>query len=268
MRSDGRPPRRASASPGRREALAAVAVVAATNVVLNRVAPRPAVVPTALAGAGAVMSLARRGGVGWPEMGLAPSSLRAGLRWGALASIPVVAGGIGAAVVPGARRLLADRRVVESSPADLVYHLALRIPLATALAEELIFRGALRPLLRRRRSRAVGELLTASLFGLWHVLPTLEQLETHPERRAAAGREWLVLGSAVGVTAAGSLAFGWLRDRSGSLIAPVIAHAAANASSFAAGWAGRVSASRRRGPAGRRPDRPPTAAATPPRPRA
>ena len=257
------PPDRAQ----RVEALA-VAAVAATNVVLNHVVPRAAVVPTALGGAGAVTWLARRGGVTWREMGLARADLPRGLRWGAAASVPVIAAGLLAAALPVTRRVFADRRVLEASGRDLLYHLAVRIPLATAFSEEVMFRGALRPLLGRRRSPAAAERLTAALFGLWHVLPTLEQLRTHPQRRAVTGREWVVVGSAVAVTGAGSYALGWLRDRSGSLLAPVLVHAAANVSSFGAAWAGRVTASRREGRGGRPPGRSPTAAATGRRPRA
>lgn len=245
----------------------AVAVAALLNVLLNRVVPRAAVVPTTLAGAGLITLVARRGGVPWSEMGLAPASAGRGVRWGLSAALPVAAGGLAVAAVPEARRILADRRVMEASRGDLVYHLALRIPLATALAEEVVFRGALRSLFRRRRSPAAAELLTAALFGLWHVLPTLDQLRTHPERRAVAGREWILVAGVVMVTGAGSFALGWLRDRSRSLVAPILVHAAANVSSFGAGWAGRFSASRRRGPVGPRSDRPPTPAAAGRRPR-
>ncbi len=106
--------------------IAAISAAAATNVLLNRVVARGAVVPTALAGAGVVAWLARRGGATWAEMGLSRGAVRRGVRWGVIGSLPVVAGAMVAARIPAAGRALADRRIVEASPADLLFHLALR----------------------------------------------------------------------------------------------------------------------------------------------
>jgi membrane protease YdiL (CAAX protease family) len=85
---------------------------------------------------------------------------------------------------------------------------------------------------------------SAALFGLWHVLPSLRLNDTN---RAVAGRLGgrsgqvsAVLGS-VATTFAAGLVFSWLRDRSGSLAAPIVTHAAVNGAGHVAAW--RVSSS-------------------------
>jgi membrane protease YdiL (CAAX protease family) len=121
----------------------------------------------------------------------------------------------------------------------MLFHTLLRIPFGTALAEELLFRGALQGIFEVRHSRRVARALSGLLFGLWHVIPTVQQLATHPARGAVGSRATARAGVVAGVIAATMLAgygFAWLRDRSGSLAAPVVAHAALNGFGLLAGW--------------------------------
>jgi uncharacterized protein len=55
------------------------------------------------------------------------------------------------------------------------------------------------------------------------------------EAGSVAGQVLLVLGAVV-VTSAGGMVFCWLRLRSGSLIAPVLAHVATNGLALAVAW--------------------------------
>ena len=73
---------------------------------------------------------------------------------------------------PSTQPLFADYRVRQLSSGRARYEAAIRIPLGTALGEELIFRGALFGLLRRRHSTFTAVTVSSLLFGLWHVLPT------------------------------------------------------------------------------------------------
>ena len=86
------------------------------------------------------------------------------------------------------------------------------------LAEELIFRGFLQPLLVRSLGAVCGILLAAIPFGLLHF----------PEY----GDSWR---HAVLITGAGA-AFGWMRQATGSTKAATLMHAAYNALFFAALW--------------------------------
>jgi membrane protease YdiL (CAAX protease family) len=48
--------------------------------------------------------------------------------------------------------------------------------------------------------------------------------------------EAAIVGGAVAFTAVAGLGFVWLRERSGSLVAPVCAHAMVNSSAYLLGW--------------------------------
>jgi hypothetical protein len=122
-----------------------------------------------------------------------------------------------AAVLPASRRFFADRRVADVGRGEAAYDLTVRIPLATALAEELLFRGALLALFRQRRSEAAAVLWSSLLFGAWHVLPTLDDYQGNPASELIAdprrGRRLAVLATALSTAGAG-VVFARLRLRS------------------------------------------------------
>jgi uncharacterized protein len=218
--------------------LAGVAVLALHNVAVHRLLTAPADAALNLVTAIGLAGLARRVGCSAGDLGIRPEDAGSGLRLG-LAAAALAGGSVAIGVaVPGTRRFFDDRRVRDASRRQAGYHLAVRIPLATALAEELLFRGALLALLRRERSPAAAVAWTSLLFGAWHVLPTLKDYHGNPASNLVGnpGRgQWLaVLATTVSTAAAGS-ALTWLRLRSRSLVAPVLAHAALNASAYLAG---------------------------------
>ena len=80
---------------------------------------------------------------------------------------------------------------------------------------------------------------TALLFGLWHIQPTLQSI---PDNRAmdvaptqVAGQMGLATGAVV-LTFLAGLGFAWLRLRSRSLVASVLAHVATNGLALVAAW--------------------------------
>ena len=77
-----------------------------------------------------------------------------------------------------------------------------------------MYRGALRTVAARAFGRRGGRLLQASAFGLSHIVDA-----------RAAGEP--IVGTVL-VTGAAGWAFGWLADRSGSIVAPALAHLAIN----------------------------------------
>jgi membrane protease YdiL (CAAX protease family) len=230
--------------------IGAVALTAAYNVALNRHLPQMTHLPANLAASGVLLLLARQTGVGRDDLGLAPEAAGPGARTGLM-----VAAGAAGVVIAGAsfqptRRFFVDEKVRDHTTAELTYHTLLRIPIATALGEELVFRAALLGLFGRGRSRGVAVAATSALFGLWHILPTVESLgparaaESEPGttpcppgtgagRRARAGRAALVTGVVVATAGAGA-AFAALRLRSKSVLAPVVAHAGLNVAALIA----------------------------------
>jgi uncharacterized protein len=218
--------------------LAAGAVALGYGAVLNRLLPDAVHVPANTAAAAAFAVAVRRDGATLEDLGLAAERVRPGIRTGLAYALPTVAGVACAAAVPATRRFFADRRVVELSDERAAYEVAIRIPFGTALAEELIFRGALFAVLRRRGSTARALALSSLLFGLWHVFPAVDALPAHATGATRArhhpGRWVLAASGTVLATTVAGYGFGRLRARSGSVFAPALVHAALNTSAFVA----------------------------------
>ena len=143
-------------------------------------------------------------------LGLRGEHRRAGLRHGAGAAV-VVATAVGASeALPRVREAMAQR----DTPERPGRWLALEIPLGTGWSEETAFRAALAGVAATALGPARGRLVQAAAFGLSHI----------PDARAAGESA----AATVAATAAAGWVFGLLRDRSGSLLAPVLAHLAIN----------------------------------------
>ena len=71
------------------------------------------------------------------------------------------------------------------------------------------------------------------LFGLWHVLPALDAMETNPIGDAFGG-SWEPLVAAVLSTFLAGMVFVWIRLYSGSIVAPIIVHVATNSTAILA----------------------------------
>ncbi|MFJ2030305.1 lysostaphin resistance A-like protein [Streptosporangium sp. NPDC087985] len=162
----------------RRATLAgAVAVLAAANVLNNRLAPRLAPLTSAAATC-ALLTLGRRSGLSWPELGFHRRSrgLRIG---GALASAVAAVYGAGIAI-PATRRFFRDERALSLSRARAVEEALLQVPIGTVLLEEIGFRGVLQALLARSYGPRTAVAVSSALFGLWHVLPAIDMTTANP----------------------------------------------------------------------------------------
>ena len=138
--------------------------------------------------------------------------------------------------MPFTRGFFDDERFVDLPAIDVVVEVGLRIPIVTALGEELLFRSVLLAVLLVGLSRGRAVAISSLLFGLWHVLTTIGDLDGNAATddlsvwEAALG----VLGVVVATGLAGA-AFCWLRLRSGSVAAPWLVHTVLNASTYVAG---------------------------------
>jgi membrane protease YdiL (CAAX protease family) len=75
--------------------------------------------------------------------------------------------------------------------------------------------------------------LSSAVFGLWHVVSTAGRLDTN--QAADTASSWAQVGIVAGAvvfTAAAGLFFGWLRLRSGSVLAPWLTHTGVNVLAF------------------------------------
>jgi membrane protease YdiL (CAAX protease family) len=172
------------------------------------------------------------------DLGLDRTDVGAGLRYGAGAFAIVLLVLIVAAVIPATNGFLHDSRA-QISGGRLLYELGVSIVLLTAIPEEFAFRGVLLGSALRLWGPWRASLITSALFGLWHILPTLHTMRDNREVAGAAastgGQVLVVLGS-VAVTFVAGLVFCWLRLRSRSLIAPVMAHVATNGLALTVAW--------------------------------
>jgi membrane protease YdiL (CAAX protease family) len=197
----------------------------------------PAVISVSLLTA-ALALIAWSAGATRADLGLGRADMPAGLLYGAGAMGVVLLVLVAAAVIPATNGFLHDSRA-QIDGGRLLYELGVSIVLLTAIPEEFAFRGVLLGSALRLWGPWRASLVTSALFGLWHIAPTLHTMSDNREFAGAAahtgGQVLLVLGS-VAVTFVAGLVFCWLRLRSKSLIAPVMAHVATNGLALTVAW--------------------------------
>jgi membrane protease YdiL (CAAX protease family) len=192
----------------------------------------------AIALVGVLVAIAWIGRVTPAVLGLERSDLRRGLAYGGVAFLVVLVVVALAASLPATSSFLDDARV-DVSFAAMVREVVFGIFLATVIPEELAFRGLLLGTGVQAWGRWRAAFVSSALFGLWHISPTLSTSEDNVRLADASsglgGDAGLVVG-AVLVTFVAGLVFSWLRLRSRSLAAPVLAHVATNAVAFTVAW--------------------------------
>ncbi|MGP4054966.1 Rv0804 family intramembrane glutamic endopeptidase [Mycobacterium sp. 4D054] len=184
-------------------AAAAAGVLLVWSAVAPRIPPRWNPLPQAAFGVAVAM-------LGKAPLGLRPPALREGLRWGSAAAVPVALTVAASTVSPAVRAGMAGREL----PAPAAPWLLMRIPFGTVWSEEVAFRAALGAAAEQAYGRVGGQVFAAVVFGLSHI----------PDARAA--KEPL-LGTVL-VTGAAGWVFSWLYAKSGSVVAPMLAHLAVN----------------------------------------
>jgi membrane protease YdiL (CAAX protease family) len=144
------------------------------------------------------------------RLGLSPPAARSGLRTGVVVAGAVAAGVALTTAVPRVRTAMGERDM----PASPGRWLGVEIPLGTVWSEELAFRGALATVAAEAFGPTGGRVLQAATFGFTHIPDALKTAEP-------------VVGTVVATGVAG-WAFALLAERSGSLLAPMLAHLAIN----------------------------------------
>jgi membrane protease YdiL (CAAX protease family) len=196
-----------------------------------------------------MLAVARAGGADLRGYGIARDAIGRGWKLGIAVGLPLGAISAAGAFLPQTRRFFQGDVIVDAGAGEALYHALLRIPHGTAVSEELMFRTALEATLARHRSRRAAALIGAALFGLWHILPAIDRLHSNPGfadvHRGNVLRRAGVVASTVATTAIGGLGFSYLRERSGSILAPILVHAAVNAGAFSGGWVAHRIAQRR-----------------------
>lgn len=183
--------------------------------------------------AAALLLFARSTGLSWTQLGLGRDRLRAGLRWGGGAVAVVVVVYLAGVLLPPTRTAFLDARYHLGTVGALLSAFVI-IPVGTVLFEEIAFRSVLWGMLARRVGMWRVLLVSSVLFGLWHVLPSLQSLPANRAvgdavRGAGSSAQFVVIVGTVLLTALGGVVAGELRRRSGSLLASAGMHWATNA---------------------------------------
>ncbi|MDX1621426.1 MAG: CPBP family intramembrane glutamic endopeptidase [Nitriliruptorales bacterium] len=183
-----------------------------------------------LAAGGVLFLVSQAAGLSLDDLGLAPADLDDGWRWGRLAVVGVAVGSAVAGAlanrVPLLSQLLSDRRA--DLPLDrLMFHVLVRIPVGTAAFEEFAFRGLLLSAFAASWGDGWAVVTSSLAFGFWHVGPA--RLTARINGRNEPQQVRADVFTAVAATTLGGVGFALLRLGSGSLLAPVLAHASINA---------------------------------------
>jgi membrane protease YdiL (CAAX protease family) len=207
--------------------LAVTAVVLATyDVLRSTVIPDSVHFATNTAMIGVVAALAVGARATRHELGLERQLVRAGLRLGGLVLAVVVAAVFAATALSDDPLGLGVGRT-DLSRGAVLFQVFVEIPIATVVFEELAFRGLVAALLERLCAPRAALAWSALLFGLWHLGP------------AWPGADAVGIGRAIGIVAATAIAgvvLHLVKRRSGSLVAPMIAHWATNGAALAIVW--------------------------------
>jgi CAAX protease family protein len=211
--------------PGGTRAVGLVLAALAVGLVVER-AVGGAHLAVGLGLAACLLAVARAAGLTAADLGLARSAWPAGLRWGTAAAALVAAAYAVAYLLVPVRQALPEGEGGLGRAA--LWAVLVVIPLGTVVPEELAFRGLLLALLGRGRGVLAATLLSSGLFGLWHVVASLgggpaNAAITDVVGGDAAGTAVRVAVTVVSTSVAG-VVLCWLRLRSGSLLAPILAH--------------------------------------------
>lgn len=217
-----------------------IAVLALSNVMSNRILPTWAYVPWNVSVAVLLLVLARAGGAGLEAVGLGVRHWHRPVAVGlALAGLTALLFAL-AMVLPATREAFIDRRVQEWGVGGMLYNTLVRIPLGTVLLEEVAFRGVLpalmgaSPAVRWRWGPVLG---ASTLFGLWHILPSLGMNTGNAAVADALGGSQLVTTAlaVVSMIAAGIAMCALVRLGKG-IKTTILLHWATNSLGFLVAW--------------------------------
>lgn len=210
------------------------------NVVNNRLAPQSHYFLWAIAGSVLFLAIGLLDGNSLQDMGLGFTYLLPGLIWAAISIGVVTAVYVIGSVFKKTRRAFHDERIRELSAGRLVFQALIEVPFGTVLFEEIAFRAVLFSMLARRFGVVTAIVISAFLFGIWHVLPSVGTHEQNPALGSVVGQGrrgniLAILASVLTTTIAGAV-FTLMRIVSGSVIAPMGLHWATNGLGYAFSW--------------------------------
>ena len=175
-----------------------------------------------------LLLVGRAAGLSWAQLGLGSGAVVQGLLWGGIAVACVTLVYAVGLALPTTRGLFRDARHRVGARSTIL-RAGLVVPLGTVVFEEVAFRGVLWGLLEVAHGAVWATGASAVLFGFWHVLPAVDGArENAPSGQVTRVDLLRQVAGTVVFTALAGVAFGVLREQSGSLIAPGLLHWATN----------------------------------------
>ncbi len=210
------------------------------NIVNNRVAPQTHYLLWAFVGSVVLLAIGLLDGNDFTDMGLGFSYLFPGLIWASASIAAVTLVYLIGAIFKKTREAFADDRIGSLSGGRLLFQSLVEVPLGTVLLEEIAFRAVLFSMLARRFDLTTAIVISAIVFGLWHILPSFGAHEDNPALGSVVGSGRrgnirAILASVLTTALAGVL-FTVMRIFSGSVLAPMGFHWATNGLGYAFSW--------------------------------
>ncbi|PXY22891.1 abortive infection protein [Prauserella muralis] len=223
-----------ASAPGRLRQILALGLVLALLVgvhLITKLGPPGIGLVAGPAVAVVLVGVARRLGLSWHDLGLSRRSWRKGALYGGIAVAVVATVYVVGALLPWTSSSFLDVRYDMALGSALLTALVI-IPLNTVLLEEIAFRGVLLGMLKRPLGTVWAVGLSSTLFGLWHILPSLHLGEQNQALGNVLGSgptaQVLIVTGVVLFTAVAGVLFSELRRRSGSVLASAGMHWATN----------------------------------------
>jgi membrane protease YdiL (CAAX protease family) len=215
--------------------LGTLALLGSVTALNNRVAPDLYLLWACAAIVGLVL-LARADGLNRRDWGFGPVTARAARAAAVLAGV-IALGMLVGTQLPGVTTAYQDQRVAGMGAGEVAFAALVRVPVGTALLEEMAFRGVLLAMLIRRYGTAWGVAGSSVAFGAWHLLPALHLSAGNAAIGAVLGTQSLAAAGIAMVAAGLAGAFlCLLRIRYDHLIAPLAVHVTTNSVGYLLAW--------------------------------
>lgn len=217
-----------------------IAAIVIINVVNNRLAPQSHYLLWSFVGSVVLIAIGLLDGNSWTDMGLGWWFFLSGFVWAAASIGLITAVYVIGSAFRKTRQAFHDESIGSLSGSRLAFQALVEVPFGTVLLEEIAFRAVLFSMLARRYGVVWAIVISAVLFGIWHVLPSIGTHERNPALGSVVGGgirgNVLVVAGSVLTTAVAGVIFALMRIVSGSVIAPMGLHWATNGLGYGFSW--------------------------------
>jgi membrane protease YdiL (CAAX protease family) len=211
-----------------------IAAILAYGTILARFIPRKAHIRSNVLAALATIAFGLFLGLSLPQMGLTLDGVKNVIVISALATIVIFLVTFAMSFLPFLKHIFLGESFANARVRSVFFEAGFRIPLGTALVEEILFRGVLLGVLLQSYSPLTSSIIAAAVFGLWHIAPSINSIESNTAVQERMRTKSLrAKGSVAGivfVTFTAGMFFNWLRIISGTILTTWLVHWAINSS--------------------------------------